>query len=163
MGACGSQACGSQISNSSQDVTDAPTESRQAPTYGTSQARGNSNRSSPSNRGSRSGTAAEMPTLQPPLPDGQPDDGSLLGHDVIIRELSFRPDLEGERGSVILWDEYESQYTVELQRHRCGRSQPNPAPAHPASYSTGLAFASCRRLGSKQTLFAQGKHLRAIV
>ena len=50
--------------------------------------------------------------------DSEPDDGSLLGQDVIIRNLLFRPDLEGERGSVIMWDEYEAQYTVQLDRFR---------------------------------------------
>ena len=44
------------------------------------------------------------------------DDGSLLSCDVVIRGLRDRPDLEGERGSVIMWDEYEGFYTVSLER-----------------------------------------------
>jgi hypothetical protein len=65
-----------------------------------------------------SGTPSVSASVPPLQPADENTEGSLLGHDIVIRSLSFRPDLEGERGSVIMWDEYEGLYTVELDRYR---------------------------------------------
>mmetsp|Transcript_11771 Transcript_11771/g.34636 ORF Transcript_11771/g.34636 Transcript_11771/m.34636 type:complete len:123 (-) Transcript_11771:55-423(-) len=104
-------ACGSTKKSAEDDVASQPPVGRVAPDLKQSP------RTQPP--ASQNGWRWQSPRTQPGPPKGQAEGiGALLGHEVIIKGLQDRPDLEGEAGSVIMWDEYEGLYTVELTRFR---------------------------------------------